>query len=359
MASISYSSPVPAAKAVPTTAWQWVDNTRVIAAFAVVMLHVTAGLVENAPLGGTAWWMGNALDALVRWCVPVFVMISGFLLLNTKKNQAPESLATFYRKRASRILVPLLFWSLFYLVWTALRWQVLGQPMRVGALFEQWAKGMPYYHMWYLHMILGLYLFAPFIKRLLSILSTNEQIFLCVVLFVLSALTTLIRYAFDLPNSLFFLWFLYYLGYFIAGHLLGRLSVKISNLALWAVLIFTIIEVAVGCYYLATLQNLALGFYFYDYTSIAVIPMSLAIFVLLQRMRLPASLAAWMPRLAAVSMGIYLLHPAILDVLSFVGLKWDILPALISVPLISLIAFVLAAIAAFVMSKIPVVRGLI
>lgn len=343
-----------------STAFLWVDHTRVIAAFAVVILHVTAGLVENATLGSSSWWMGNVMDALVRWCVPIFVMISGFLLLNTKKkDQAPESLTTFYQKRASRILLPLLFWSLFYLAWTALRWRVLGQPIVITALLEQWAKGMPYYHMWYLHMILGLYLFAPFIKRLLSVLSTNEQIFLCVLLFVFSALTTLLRYALNLPNSLFFLWFLYYLGYFIAGHLLGRLPVKLSNGILWLVLILTIVEVAVGCYYLAIRQNLALGFYFYDYASIAVIPMSLAAFILLQRMTLPTALATWMPRIATISMGIYLLHPAILDVLSFLGLRWDVMPAILSVPLISIITFVVAGIGAFIFSKLPILRNLI
>ena len=84
----------------------WLDAARVAAIVAVVLLQVSASVVTQAPLGSTVWWVGNGYDALVRWCVPVFVMVSGALLLDARKT---ESLATFFRKRAARIGLPLLF----------------------------------------------------------------------------------------------------------------------------------------------------------------------------------------------------------------------------------------------------------
>ena len=88
----------------------WLDNSRLIATFAAVFLHVAAGVVVYSNPGSQYWWAGNIYNSFVRWCVPVFVMVSGALLLNPNKM---ESMETFYKKRLSRILIPLLFWATY------------------------------------------------------------------------------------------------------------------------------------------------------------------------------------------------------------------------------------------------------
>ncbi|WP_231687429.1 acyltransferase family protein, partial [Ralstonia pseudosolanacearum] len=55
----------------------WIDAARVISIFAVVFLHISASVVTEADFGSSFWWHGNFYDSMVRWCVPVFVMISG------------------------------------------------------------------------------------------------------------------------------------------------------------------------------------------------------------------------------------------------------------------------------------------
>ncbi|MDQ6971139.1 MAG: acyltransferase family protein, partial [Mariprofundaceae bacterium] len=82
----------------------WLDNSRVLAVFAVILVHVSDGFVSHYPMGSEYWWIGNIYDSAVRWCVPVFVMISGALLLDPAKH---ENLNTFYRKRFSRICIPI------------------------------------------------------------------------------------------------------------------------------------------------------------------------------------------------------------------------------------------------------------
>src|SRR3546814_10576210 len=89
------------------------DTARIGACFMVVVLHVAAmnfGVFDNQ------WWASNFYDSLTRSCVPVFLMISGVLLLGKQ-----ETLAVFFRKRFARILPPLLFWSLFYMSWNTWR----------------------------------------------------------------------------------------------------------------------------------------------------------------------------------------------------------------------------------------------
>lgn len=112
----------------------WLDNSRIIAIYAVVFLHVSAGVVIGNDVGTEYWWVGNVYDSAVRWCVPVFVMISGALLLDPNKQ---EDLATFYTKRLSRILVPIIFWSAFFLAWAFLKGAMKGNELTVVDLLKK------------------------------------------------------------------------------------------------------------------------------------------------------------------------------------------------------------------------------
>jgi surface polysaccharide O-acyltransferase-like enzyme len=64
-----------------------IDIARIIGALAVVAIHVTDGLV-NLPnhFGGVSWWWANFINTSSRIAVPLFIMISGYLLLDSKKN---------------------------------------------------------------------------------------------------------------------------------------------------------------------------------------------------------------------------------------------------------------------------------
>src|SRR3546814_5311212 len=66
------------------------DTARIGACFMVVVLHVAA---MNFGVFDHQWWASNFYDSLTRSCVPVFLMISGVLLLGKQ-----ETLAVFFRK---------------------------------------------------------------------------------------------------------------------------------------------------------------------------------------------------------------------------------------------------------------------
>lgn len=63
----------------------WISLTRVLAIVFVVMLHSAAFYYNNFNAANYGWLVGNAGNALSRWAVPVFVMISGALLLGNNK----------------------------------------------------------------------------------------------------------------------------------------------------------------------------------------------------------------------------------------------------------------------------------
>ena len=143
----------------------WLDFLRVTACFLVMTVHST----EPFYLGGEgtlvqssadAFWV-SVFEGLARCCVPLFVMISGYLQLPLH-----HSTGEFFRRRAIRIVVPMVIWTVVYaLVW--------GHPVAnfKGLLLNfNYAAG----HLWFVYMLLGLYLIMPVLSPWLEKVSRKE-----------------------------------------------------------------------------------------------------------------------------------------------------------------------------------------
>lgn len=73
------------------------DVVRVIACFAVIMIHSSAPyVIEN--FGSLNFWIGNIFDGLARIGVPLFVMVSGALMLDEKYNFSKQKLIEHIKK---------------------------------------------------------------------------------------------------------------------------------------------------------------------------------------------------------------------------------------------------------------------
>ena len=84
----------------------WIDFLRIFACFLVVISHSCDAFV-SAMDNSDSFHIAVAIGSFVRPCVPLFAMMSGILLFPVKTD-----LATFYKKRMSRIIIPLIFWSI-------------------------------------------------------------------------------------------------------------------------------------------------------------------------------------------------------------------------------------------------------
>ncbi|MBR0437044.1 MAG: acyltransferase family protein, partial [Clostridia bacterium] len=124
------------------------DVLKIIATFAVVMLHVSAQHWFYVKLKTPEWRAFNLYDGSVRFPVPVFVMISGALFLS-----ADRPLRQMYGKYILRIVTAFLFWSVLYAAISYVRGTALIEVLKEAI------KG--HYHLWYLYMIAGLYVIVP------------------------------------------------------------------------------------------------------------------------------------------------------------------------------------------------------
>lgn len=138
------------------------DALRVIAILAVILIHVTtkniALLSQNVELAPLALF----LNQTARFAVPLFFLISGFVLeLNNKKGL---SFISFFKKRASRIIAPFLFWSFaYYLLSNGLNVQKIISFDFLSNLIQ----GTTSYHLYFIPTLILFYLLFPILHTLL------------------------------------------------------------------------------------------------------------------------------------------------------------------------------------------------
>lgn len=323
--------------------YQNLDAARWVAALAVVVLHCAAfPLTSTTQYGSAGWQWANVYDAATRWCVPVFVMVSGALMLDSSKR---EGFRRFYVRRAARILPAVLFWSVFFLLWRA--WIYHLEDVSVAPL--DWLRlavsGEPYYHLWYLYMLIGLYLFTPCLRLLYGACSPRQRVFLVVAVFALAVVQALHRELSDAGFGFFLVWFLPYLGYFMAGRLMFKHQLRLPMPAL--VLIVSIALTAAGASMMTTPDEL--NVYFYDAFSLTVPWMSLAVFQLLLDARSLPRLQTLVP----LTFGIYLVHPVFLDIGKQFGLYEPDVGTVWQVPVAAALVFALSAGATALLRCVP------
>ena len=133
------------------------DPVVLFSAAAVVLMHTAAQDWSGAACTSGEWRTMAAYDALVRWPVPVFVMISGALFLNPKRKVTVYHL---WSKKIPRILTAFLFWSVIYALYNYLTRSNWSLHTFLMAILTG------YYHMWFLFMIIGLYLVTPLMRKI-------------------------------------------------------------------------------------------------------------------------------------------------------------------------------------------------
>ncbi|PST90011.1 hypothetical protein C9I87_15985 [Photobacterium iliopiscarium] len=306
----------------------WVNNLRVIAIFAVVLLHVAAPFVVSNIHGSYDWWAGNIYDSITRWSVPVFVMISGYLLLNKDEDNI-----VFFKKRFNRVIKPLLFWSLLFSLWVLLKGEMKGLDSKelIISIIKDFLLGKPYYHLWFIFMIPFLYIITPYLKKIINNSSKKEFLFLMLFCFVLSMLNQVFDFFGNHSLVLFSNGFLPFIGYYLLGGYIGKYKPEANVLICLTVLIASILITISGSYYLSY-------DYFYSYLSFNTVIASIAAFFIIMKC---FKFDIKLKELSDCSFGIYLIHPIVIDFFSL-ALKHKLLNVMniyLFIPLTACIVF--------------------
>ena len=342
------------------------DLIRTLAIALVVLLHASNDTLQVSSVPLAYWWTAVVYKSLALSCVPLFVLLSGALLLQPAKLDEP--IRVFLKKRLSRIGLAFAFWSAVYLAWsfyitqTPVTLSNIGQ----GILYDLFSGA--YYQFWFIYLIVGLYLITPILRVIIA--SGNWRVirYLILLWFVGVAVVPLIQLAsgYTLNSTVFVIggW----VGYFVLGSYLQR--IKLRSAILYGLLIIGFVWTIFGIWLMNyPLSGMQQNFFFFDYLTANVIIGSAALFMILIKLRpdWPGSNHKITSRIAqAISMNtlpIFLFHVIILESFErgFFGFTLSplTLNPLLEIPLIAVLTFFITLGLVLLMRKVPVLKKLI
>lgn len=203
------------------------DLGRLIAMFFVIMLHEYAILtsmyppLRTSPVGSSLGF-GYQLTIIAKSFVNVFFLISGAYVL---KSARTIETASFYRKARKRLGIPTLIFSLIFFVSDLAFKMVAGYLNRdnlftaegLGTAVIDLLSGKASTHLWYMFVLIGLYLLAPFIckaREMLGERGFTAAAWIMLIWGTASALSGSNQFTWDVRNVLA------YAGIYMMGYVL-------------------------------------------------------------------------------------------------------------------------------------------
>lgn len=336
---------------------QYINELRILAIYAVVTAHVAIWLTMDAEPFTANWWLGGWLFYLGHFAIPVFVMISGALLLDDARQESP---AQFYKRRMYRVGIPLVVWTVVYLV---VRHVADHESLSARSVVELILTGNPYYHLWFLYMIFGLYLITPPLRTFVRHAAQSQRLFVIAAILILAnAYFQTDVLLWDNERSIFTM-FIPHIAFYLCGYEIRLIDPKKVPLK------YLVLAVVVSALYLAAFSGVFVEQqggvstrYLFDFFSPPVVFISIGIFWAaylrdagakpLEGIRKTA--LEWV---ASTTLGIYVLHPLVLTYIrdrfgKHAG-DGNFAFAMIAVPLVT---FVVCYLITSLMMNIPLLR---
>ena len=354
----------------------WLDVIRCVAMIMVIGVHCIDPFYISPTMRAipeyTHW--AAIYGSLLRPSVPLFVMMTGLLLLPVKK----QPLGKFYKKRIYRVLFPFLIWSVLYSMFPWVT-GVLGLTKEIIGDFFCYTQGqesqslidslkdvamIPFNfshkenHMWYIYLLIGLYLYMPFFSAWIENADRKtKRAFLLIWIislfipylkeYVANCLFERSGYVFGTDT-----WNEFGLFYYFAGFngylLLGHYVKKGNDWSLMKTFILCILMFAVGYYITytgfsttasnpnATETEMEL---FFTFCSPNVLLMTLATFLLLQKVVITNStVIKVLANMTQCGFGIYMVHYFVVGPF-FLLIGPSSLPIPLQVPLMAICIF--------------------
>lgn len=196
----------------------YLDFLRCLAILFVIVLHCITPVITNPKFysSGT-WYLCLLINPLLRTGVPLFFMISGYLLLS---RSSTENISEFYQHNIPKLLVPLAAWNVIY-YWIELHRTQTAFCLQ-NFLSRFFSQGVSY-HMWFIYTLLGIYLFCPFLKRIVDHCTSRQLLLLLGIILFPTTLRPLLNQFLPVSLYLFNPLLEGYIGFVLLGYLLGTL----------------------------------------------------------------------------------------------------------------------------------------
>ena len=348
-------------KRVTKNRYLWVDLIRIIAIFAVVAIHVDNFGFSWNKISWIDWWMSNVYNAMIRFAVPILFILSGYLLLDKQEDDR-----IFFSKRFSKVVIPLVAWSMIYMVFA--------NNYNIFSIFtvdfvQKFLSNKIFYHLYFLYYIIGLYLITPLLRRILAHANMSDIRYYLTLWFLFTPVNQLIGffgYSIGIPVEAA----TGNLGLYIIGYAIKKTQITDKLIYLSGVIVATSLMIMIFGSYIMSMNSGKFDT-FLTSTSITQTTYAICLFILLRKALDHMTLTTWcmnieniISAVAEASMGIYLVHPILLHyvqhgLFGVFLLSPSFLSPIISVPLVTVLLFVVSLIIIIIMQKIPLIRKIV
>ena len=283
------------------------DLMRCLAAIAVIAIHVLAPYRhELGSIPFEQWITAITVNSFSRWAVPVFILITGALMLNDNR---PFDMKYYIKRRLAKVVIPFILWSLFYAFLSG--WTLDG--FNFGSVENKLQNSLhnaTYYHLGFFYYFIPLYLMIPFFQLLVR--NDNDTVLYLLVVFWLFT-ATLFLFGIDgfWSNQLWL-----YSGYLPLGYVLYK-KIPLCRLYLLGLTLLGAFALVMTTYMVTNL-SLDAGIYtvgrWLSYKTINTIIVASMIFVICRYVgdSLPQKTKTVVVFISQHSLGVYLLHPLFL-----------------------------------------------
>lgn len=340
----------------------YLDVLRVIACLSVIMIHTSCSYKDFGTFNG---WIGNIFNGLSRIGVPLFVMISGALMLDKNYNYNTEKLI----KHIKRMVVFFVFWSALYCI----MYQVAGQiimhkPLDIVNIIGCFIKG--HYHLWFIYLIVGLYLIVPLL-RLWVKNENKKQIEYFIILSIIftymisqiirigSNYSSLFEHINDIIEEQLFLDYVGgYTTYFILGWYIHNYDVSNKKI-IYALGMIGYITTVIGTYILSVSTGKEINMYGNLYLNVFFQSLMVFLYIKTKFYNNESGKNKLIVTISKYSLGIYAIHAIGITIMNIILFKIGFDNAIINIPIVFLFSFILALLGTYILSKIPVLKRIV
>lgn len=355
----------------------FIDYIRVIACFLVMLVHASENFyaADSSGLAGNVSFLANEsnrfwvafYDGFVgRTCVPLFMIVSAFLLVPLKPGL---SMGEFYKKRFSRILPPMITFMLLYtflpLAWGGMSWEQSISDLKMLPFNFPSMAG----HLWFMYPLISIYLIIPVVSPWLERASAKDEL----IFLGIFGISTLIPWIhrFITPelwgecfwNGFTMLWYCSgYLGYLVMAHYIRHHLNWSRNRRLFVGLVCFLAGAAFtgwSFWYMGTpgqaIQTPLLE-WSWEFCTPNVLLASFGAFLLfscIERKETPKLVR----KLSDMSFGMYLMHLFFLGPIARVliggSVAEPLVPVYLAIPCIAILTFICCAVTTRILSLIP------
>lgn len=316
------------------------DYLRIIAMFSVVFMHVAAGPLRGIPFNGS-WQILNLLTSFAFTAVPIFFMISGYLIIS---DQHSDDIYRLLYKKIPRLLVPLATWTVIAVVMYSYFDNTISVKTVIVGIMKSFRAPVAI-HFWYLYTLIAIYFISPVLCNGIRHLSKQGKILVLAIVIltnIRAILLALLPESLTVYTELDFVikmeFFGAHLGTFILGYFLGTYNKKINTKLLICIILITLSIISIGTY----LRSVKAGSYnqvFQNQSAGFEVVLAGALFLLFKQNINIAHNSRIIKTTIKLSLAVYLMHNLLISVFYHCGYMFNSMPqAILGTIIVSIIS---------------------